>query len=145
MLAGGGHPALLCIGLSGLGVIQETFGPLAAGTVERVAAQRVHSKIRRTDDVYRYSEGTLAVIYDGKLSADRLRAVAERILAHITTPVRFGTSNVAEIEASVGISSPSMASVSGPDLVREALKALEQAWRQGPNKISITVPSTTAR
>lgn len=141
ILADRGHPAVLCIGIRGLAGLHEQYGPLAVGTIERVAAQRLHSKIRRTDDVYRYGEGTFAVIYEGKLAPDRIRGVAARILAHVTTPVRFGTSSIAEIEASVGISIPSVAITTGQDLVSQAYTALESAWRKGPSRGSFTVPT----
>jgi len=91
MIVSGQRPGVVCIRLTALAALGETLGSFTTDQLIRVAARRVHSLIRQTDEAFRIGPDSIAVICTGSVDADRLAEIADRMRERLGTPFRVDT------------------------------------------------------
>jgi diguanylate cyclase (GGDEF)-like protein len=82
--------AVLLIDLDGFKQINDVHGHAAGDHVLVTVAQRLHAGVRGSDTAARLGGDEFAVVLDGMDADWDARAVAERLLASVTAPVRMG-------------------------------------------------------
>jgi GGDEF domain-containing protein len=103
MIGSGQRPAIVCIRLTALAGLGETLGTFTTDQLIRVAARRVHSLIRQTDDVFRIGPDAIAVLCAGSIDAERLAEVAARMRERLGTPFGVGTDSPVNVGVAITI------------------------------------------
>jgi GGDEF domain-containing protein len=103
MIASGQRPAVVCIRLTALAGLVATLGSFTTDQLIRVAARRVHSLIRQTDEVYRIGPDSIAVICTGSLDAERLDDIADRMRERLGTPFRVDTESPVHVGIAIAV------------------------------------------
>jgi diguanylate cyclase (GGDEF)-like protein len=99
----GGQPAILYIDLDGFKEVNDRLGHLAGDAVLRVAARRLASVMRPTDELARLGGDEFAVLCNGSPSADQMVMIAERVIEQLSHPLSVGDGETVDVGASIGI------------------------------------------
>jgi GGDEF domain-containing protein len=99
MIAAGQRPGLVCIRLSALDDLRASLGAFTADQVIRVAARRVNSLIRMTDELYRVGADGIAVVCTGSLDGGRLADISARVKERLSVPFRVDSERPVEVGA----------------------------------------------
>jgi diguanylate cyclase (GGDEF)-like protein len=99
----GDQPAILYIDLDGFRAINDRLGHLAGDAVLRVAARRLASVMRPTDELARLGGDEFAVLCDGSPSGDQMVMIAERVVEQLSQPLSVGDGETVDVGASIGI------------------------------------------
>jgi diguanylate cyclase (GGDEF)-like protein len=136
----GGAPdpatALLYVDLDGFKPINDALGHQAGDDVLVEVAARMRSVVRPEDDVVRLGGDEFAVVCPGA-GPEQARAIAERLVDVVSTPVDLPDGPTVAVSASVGVTS---AGSSLDDLVARADAALYEAKRTGGARVVVATP-----
>lgn len=99
----GSQPAILYIDLDGFRAVNDQLGHLAGDAVLRVAARRLSSVMRPTDELARLGGDEFAVLCNGTPSADQMVMIAQRVVEHLSRPLSVGDGVTVDVGASIGI------------------------------------------
>jgi GGDEF domain-containing protein len=116
-IAGGERPALVCVRLSALEGLRESLGTFTIDTITRVAARRVNSMIRQTDELYRFGADCIAVVCSGAIDADRLSDIALRIRAQLGAPIRVDADVAVNVGAEIATAQTPEGGIAGSALL----------------------------
>ncbi len=129
--------AVLFIDLDRFKLVNDSLGHDAGDTVLRTVAERLTQGMRSTDTVARLAGDEFVVISEEVPEVASAVAVAERIVANISKPIRIVTSDIT-IGASVGIAFVAAGdTVSADELLRDADVAMYRAKQRGRNRVEI--------
>jgi GGDEF domain-containing protein len=103
LIGSGQRPGVVCIRLTALAALGESFGSFTSDQLIRVAARRVHSLIRQTDEVYRTGPDSIAVICTGTIDANRLVEIADRMRERLGTPFRVDTDSPVNVGVAIAV------------------------------------------
>jgi GGDEF domain-containing protein len=103
MILSGQRPGVVCIRLTALASLEETHGSFTTDQLIRVAARRVHSLIRQTDEAYRIGPDSIAVICTGSVDTDRLAEIADRMRERLGTPFRVDTESPVNVGVAIAV------------------------------------------
>jgi GGDEF domain-containing protein len=124
MVSGGQRPGLVCIRLTELDGLRGKLPDFTIDTLIRVAARRVNSLIRQTDEVYRVGHDGLAVICSGSIDSARLTDIAERMRARLGSPFRVDTDSPVDVGATVAVAETPEEPVAGREFLASVMKVL---------------------
>jgi len=99
----GGQPAIMYIDLDGFKEVNDRLGHLAGDAVLRVAARRLASVMRPTDDLARLGGDEFAVLCNGEPSPDQMVMIAGRVIEQLSRPLSVGDGETVDVGASIGI------------------------------------------
>jgi len=99
----GSQPSILYIDLDGFKEVNDRLGHLAGDAVLRVAARRLASVMRPTDDLARLGGDEFAVLCDGSPSGDQMVMIAERVIEQLSRPLSVGDGETVDVGANIGI------------------------------------------
>lgn len=148
-----GHPfALLCIDLDNFKRINDTLGHGVGDELLRVVTARLRSALRAArnacplevdgeehDGVARLGGDEFMVLLQDIASADAAQAVAARLIAAVSQPMRLGTHEVL-VTPSIGIALCPLDGEDDETLVRNADLAMYFAKRRSPGSSALFVP-----
>src|SRR3990167_4511963 len=120
--------ALFFIDLDGFKEINDTFGHMVGDQVLQMVAQRLVGCVRASDMVSRYGGDEFAIIIED-VQADRLDALAQKILASIEVPYEIGEGR-GFLSASIGIAQYPQCAMDAHSLIEAADRAM-YAIKQG--------------
>jgi len=103
VVALGEQPAILYIDLDGFKAVNDKLGHLAGDAVLRVAARRLASVMRPTDDLARLGGDEFAVLCNGSPSREQMVMIAERVVEQLSRPLSVGDGETVDVGASIGI------------------------------------------
>jgi diguanylate cyclase (GGDEF)-like protein len=98
----GGLLAVLMIDLDGFKPINDRYGHAAGDLLLQAIAQRIVGSVRTTDTVARLGGDEFVVLLEGVKDLDHARAIADKLVQHISQPCHFDAATV-QVGASVGI------------------------------------------
>jgi diguanylate cyclase (GGDEF)-like protein/PAS domain S-box-containing protein len=120
--------ALFFLDLDGFKEINDTFGHIVGDQVLQAVAQRLVGCVRASDMVSRYGGDEFALIIED-VQADRLDALAQKILASIESPYEIGEQR-GFLSASIGIAQYPQCATDVHSLIEAADRAM-YAIKQG--------------
>lgn len=133
----GGRPAILYIDLDGFKLVNDRLGHLAGDAVLRVAARRLSSVMRPTDELARLGGDEFAVLCNGEPNADQMVMIAERVVEQLSQPLTVGDGETVDIGASVGIALEFVVGTPADTILGRADHALFDAKAKGRSQWSI--------
>lgn len=113
---------------------------VASATVADVSPGRLFAALRPVDVVGRLSDGPLAVLADGLLSAGAVFALNDRLLDALRAPVDVPGESPVQPRVSIGVALTGNPLREPRDMVRHACLALANADRAGGNRIALADP-----
>jgi len=125
--------ALMLIDLDGFKQINDAYGHLSGDYVLRTVAKRMKECVRETDTVARLGGDEFVVLLTGQRTPEDSAAVAEKILASLTTPIAGGGREF-RIGASIGISIYPRDGLTPDALMRHADAAMYRVKEAGKNR-----------
>jgi len=93
-------------------------------TLIRVAARRVNSLIRQTDEVYRIGHDGIAVICSGSMDSARLADIAERMRSRLGAPFRVDTDSPVDVGAEVAVAESPEEPLAGSEFLASVMRVL---------------------
>jgi diguanylate cyclase (GGDEF)-like protein/PAS domain S-box-containing protein len=127
----GERPTVLYIDLDGFKAVNDSFGHLAGDAVLRVAARRLASVMRPTDELARLGGDEFAVLCGGAVSRAQVAAIAERIVEQLSRPLSVGDGQTVDCGASVGIAVDLPVGTPADGIIGRADRALYDAKAKG--------------
>ncbi len=127
----GGRPALLYIDLDGFRAVNDKLGHLAGDAVLRVAARRLSSVMRPTDELARLGGDEFAVLCSGSPSTDQMVMIAERVVDHLSLPLSVGDGVAVDVGACIGIAHALPVGTAVDTIIGRADQALFEAKAKG--------------
>jgi GGDEF domain-containing protein len=124
MIISGQRPGVVCIRLTALPALAETLGSFTTDQLIRVAARRLHSLIRQTDEVYRVGPESLAVICTGSLDTARLADIADRMRTRLGAPFRVDTESPVDVGVAISVGQSPENPVAGSELLATVQESL---------------------
>jgi GGDEF domain-containing protein/PAS domain-containing protein len=124
MIVSGQRPGVVCIRLTALAGLVETLGSFTTDQLIRVAARRLHSLIRQTDEVYRVGPDSLAVICTGSLDGERLEDIGNRMRVRLGAPFRVDTDSPVDVGVAISVGQSPENPVAGSELLATVLESL---------------------
>ncbi len=134
-IAAGEQPAVLCVDLDGLRAVNDSYGQLTGDAVLRVAARRLASVMRTTDELARLEADEFAVLCGGSVTSAQTASIARRIVDQLAKPLSLGDGQSVAVGGSVGIAIASQAS-SPETVLGLAGRALRQAKSRGSGGVA---------
>jgi diguanylate cyclase (GGDEF)-like protein len=131
------QPAILYIDLDGFKAVNDNLGHLAGDAVLRVAARRLASIMRPTDELARLGGDEFAVLCNGAPSADQMVMIAERVVEQLSRPLSVGDGRTVDVGASIGIALDLPISTPLDTILARADHALLEAKAKGKGKWAI--------
>ena len=138
----GRSQAVLCVGIDGLGEVNEALGHAAGDTVLTAVASHVVSAAGSPDAVGRGSGDELVVVLTDLVSGADAAEAAERIRLAVQEPVAVAHQRLTPT-VSIGIATGG-ADVTGEQLLREASLAMRKAKNLGRDQCVFADPSLAA-
>ncbi len=142
-IARGEQPAVLFVDIDGFKHVNESFGHLAGDAVLRVAARRLASVMRPSDEIARVGGDEFAVLCDGEVSTDQLAAIGDRIVSQLGHPLFVGDGTSVDVGACVGIAHGLPARTPSDVVLAHAYRALHDAKARGRGRWAFASPSET--
>ena len=136
----GEQPAVLYIDLDGFKAVNDSLGHLAGDAVLRVAARRLFSVMRPTDELARLGGDEFAVLCAGAVSIDQMTMLASRIVDQLNQPLSVGDGQNVDTGASVGISLGLPVGTPADSILGHADRALYEAKAQGRGRWAFADP-----
>ncbi len=134
-IAAGEQPAVLCVGLDGIRAVNDSYGQLTGDAVLRVAARRLASVMRTTDELARLDSDEFAVLCGGPVTSAETASIARRIVDQLAKPLSLADGQRVAVGGSVGIAIAS--GVSSPEAVLSlAGRAVRQAKSPGSGGVA---------
>jgi diguanylate cyclase (GGDEF)-like protein len=130
----GEQPAVMYIDLDGFKAVNDKLGHLAGDTVLRVAARRLASVMRPTDELARLDGDQFAVLCNGSPSAYQMVMIAERVVEQMALPLSVGDGQTVHIGASVGIALELGVGTPVDTILGRADRALSEAKEKGKGR-----------
>ena len=127
----GEQPTVLYIDLDGFKSVNDSLGHLAGDAVLRVAARRLASVMRPTDELARLGGDEFAVLCGGTVSTEQITAIASRVVEQLNRPLSVGDGQHVDTGASVGIAQGLPAGTPADTILGHADRALYEAKAQG--------------
>jgi PAS domain S-box-containing protein len=124
MVSGGQRPGLVCIRLKELESLRGKLSDFTIDTLIRVAARRVYSLIRQTDEVYRVGHDGIAVICTGSIDAKRLADIADRMRLRLESPFRVDTDSPVDVGAKIAAAESPDEPITGTDFLASVMRVL---------------------
>jgi diguanylate cyclase (GGDEF)-like protein len=134
LVRAGEQPAILYIDLDGFKEVNENFGQLAGDAVLRVAARRLSSVMRPTDELARLGGDEFAVLCNGAPTGDQMVMIAERVVEQLSRPLSVGDGQTVDVGATVGIALSLPVGTPVDVLLATADHALLEAKSKGPGQ-----------
>ncbi|MBH0238043.1 diguanylate cyclase domain-containing protein [Methylobrevis albus] len=133
--------AVLFLDLDGFKAVNDRYGHDAGDDLLQQFAARLERCIREIDTVARFGGDEFAVVLPGETDHDRIRALAEAIMADVARPFRL-RSGPAEIGVSIGVAIAPGDGTAAAELLRKADVALYRAKAEGKGRVRFfTEPS----
>lgn len=126
--------ALLHIGIDQFREVNSTYGQATADKLLQQITERLHSRIRKEDELGRIGGDEFGVLLVNTHSAFDAGSIAEKILKCIHQPFTVNNQRL-QISASIGIAVYPLAAQKFERLIRCADWALEQAKKSGRNQL----------
>ncbi len=139
-VAAGEQPAVLYIDLDGFKAVNDSLGHLAGDAVLRVAARRLFSVMRPTDELARLGGDEFAVLCAGTVSIDQMTMIASRIVDQLNQPLSVGDGQNVDTGASVGIALGLPVGTPADTVLGHADRALYEAKAQGRGRWAFADP-----
>ncbi|MHB8456070.1 MAG: diguanylate cyclase domain-containing protein [Acidimicrobiales bacterium] len=130
-VAAGDQPAVLFVDLHGFKAVNDSLGHLAGDAVLRVAARRLASVMRPTDELARIGNDEFGVLCDGSLSEDQAVAIAKRLVKQLGRPLSVGGGQTVDTGAAVGIVLGLPSGTPADTILGHADRALHRAKAEG--------------
>jgi diguanylate cyclase (GGDEF)-like protein len=139
-IAQGDQPAVLYIDLDGFKAVNDTLGHLAGDAVLRVAARRLASVMRPTDELARLGGDEFAVLCVGSVSVDQMSGIAERVIEQLNQPLSVGDGESVDVGASIGIALGLPVGTPADAILAHADRALYEAKSKGRGRYAFADP-----
>ncbi|HEX6794900.1 MAG TPA: diguanylate cyclase [Casimicrobiaceae bacterium] len=127
--------ALLYLDLDGFKPVNDRHGHAAGDHLLRTIAARLLAMVRRSDTVARLGGDEFVVVIDGFISFTQLRALAQKVVQQVATPVEWQNLSLS-CSVSIGVAAFPPAS-SWQALIETADAAMYQAKAKGPGSVVI--------
>jgi diguanylate cyclase (GGDEF)-like protein len=137
----GAQPAVLYIDLDGFKRVNDLLGHLAGDAVLRVAARRLASVMRPTDELARLGGDEFAVLCGGTVSTDQMVLIAERVVEQLNRPLSVGDGQNVDIGASIGIALGLPPGTLADAIIGHADRALYEAKAKGRGRWAFADPN----
>jgi diguanylate cyclase (GGDEF)-like protein/PAS domain S-box-containing protein len=153
--------AVLFLDVDNFKIVNDSLGHRAGDQLLLVVSERIRQEVRPEDTVARLGGDEFTVLLEDIEEVSYVEDVAQRILARLRIPMRFGTDISLEIEpdsstaaseehelfvtASIGIAMHSGANDSQDDLLRNADMAMYEAKGKGKSRYATFEPEMTFR
>jgi GGDEF domain-containing protein len=124
MIVSGQRPGVVCIRLTALAGLEETLGTFTTDQLIRVAARRVHSLIRQTDEVYRIGPDSIGVLCTGSLDPDRLDDIAARMRSRLGAPFRVDSESPVDVGVAIAVGQSPENPVAGSELLASVQESI---------------------
>jgi len=134
--------ALLMIDLDSFKPINDAHGHIVGDLVLKEVARRMNEVLRAGEFRARYGGDEFAVVIEQAQESD-VRRAAERLIAAVSEPMRFGEIE-ARIGASIGVALYPSAARDHDDLLRKADAALYRAKHEGRGQARVYNPTMHA-
>jgi two-component system cell cycle response regulator len=132
--------AVLMIDVDDFTSVNEEFGHRAGDAALRLIADVLRGQMRALDSLARYG-GEEFVLVTPDSGADDAAQTAGRLLSAIAaTPFRWSSGSPFHLTASIGIACSGAHCDTGEALLHAAEDALQEAKRQGPNRVGTAAP-----
>jgi diguanylate cyclase (GGDEF)-like protein len=128
--------AVLFLDLDRFKAVNDTLGHSAGDELLAIVADRLSRCVRPGDTVARLGGDEFTVLLEGVRGTDDATRLADRILAHLRTPISVGGHTVS-VAASIGIALNSSAHGRPDDLLRDADVALYRAKEAGKDRYAV--------
>lgn len=135
----GEQVSVLMVDLDRFKPVNDINGHMVGDLVLKEVSQRLSRCLRQHDLRARFGGDEFVVVVDETPGQDTARASAERIVAKLTEPMRFGDVTV-NIGASVGIARFPEHALSDDELLRKADAALYRAKKEGRGRLCLYDP-----
>jgi diguanylate cyclase (GGDEF)-like protein len=136
----GHQPAVLYVDLDGFKAVNDSLGHLAGDAVLRVAARRLVSIMRPTDELARIGGDEFAILCSGKVTRNQVAAIAKRIVEQLNHPISVAEGQTVESGASVGIAVELPPRTPADAIIGHADRALHRAKALGRGRWSFAEP-----
>jgi diguanylate cyclase len=128
--------ALLFIDLDNFKTVNDTLGHSAGDAVLIEVAKRLRGNLRETDTVARLGGDEFLVLLEGLESEEAARPFAERISSELIIICGAGNDTI-EVRASIGIAHHDATSLTAPELLARADKAMYQSKAKGKGQVTL--------
>lgn len=128
---------LLFVDLDGFKAVNDTFGHQAGDEVLRAVAGRMQTAVRHGDMVGRLGGDEFVVLLEPVVEAESAMAVAQRLIAEVSTPIRLDNGHVVRVGASVGVAVSQDAGTDAEALLNEADTAAYRAKHLGRGRAEV--------
>jgi diguanylate cyclase (GGDEF)-like protein len=140
LVQAGEQPAILYIDLDGFKAVNDDLGHLAGDAVLRVAARRLASVMRPTDELARLGGDEFAVLCNGSPTADQMQLIAERVVEQLSRPLSVGDGQTVDVGASIGIALELPVGTPADMILGRADHALDAAREKGKGQWALALP-----
>jgi diguanylate cyclase (GGDEF)-like protein len=134
LVRAGEQPAILYIDLDGFKEVNDSFGQLAGDAVLRVAARRLSSVMRPTDELAPLGGDEFAVLCNGAPTGDQMVMIAERVVEQLSRPLSVGDGQTVDVGATIGIALGLPVGTPVDMILARADHALLEAKSKGPGQ-----------
>jgi diguanylate cyclase (GGDEF)-like protein len=131
-----GRITVMFVDLDDFKMVNDSLGHAAGDELLRVVADRIRASVRATDLVGRLGGDEFGVLLEGGSDLDRARAVADRLLDDIRSPVSIAGLSV-NVSGSIGIAVDHSLSTTADDLLRDADIAMYRAKAGGKDRVLV--------
>ncbi|KAA5613930.1 bifunctional diguanylate cyclase/phosphodiesterase, partial [Rhodovastum atsumiense] len=139
----GGSLALLCLGLDGFKLVNDTLGHPAGDALLRAATARLHREMREHDILARLGGDEFAIIQAGPVQPDGAIALAGRLVALLDEPFDLD-GHQALVGVSIGITVLSCADEDADTVLKQADLAMDHAKARGGSGFRLFEPGMDA-
>jgi diguanylate cyclase (GGDEF)-like protein/PAS domain S-box-containing protein len=130
------HLAVLLLDLDGFKTVNDSLGHSSGDQVLVTVAERLTSCLRPGDTAARLGGDEFAILLPKAGGPRTARAVAERLLKTFERPVHVAGKDFV-VQASIGIATPALGSLSAEELLRNADAAMYEAKAAGRGRYSV--------
>ncbi|HEV8064649.1 MAG TPA: diguanylate cyclase [Acidimicrobiales bacterium] len=123
-IEGGERPSIVFVRLTALDSLRQKLGAFTADTIIRVAALRVNSIIRQTDEIFRAGDDAIAIVCGGEIDASRLSEIASRVRTKLSAPFRVDTEAAVHVGVVVGTGQAPEGAIEGEALLQGVVSSL---------------------
>jgi diguanylate cyclase (GGDEF)-like protein len=124
--------AVMILDLNAFKAINDRLGHLAGDRLLAIMAKRLGSRLRETDTVARLGGDEFAILIENLAKPEHAALVARKLLDTVAPPATVDGQEVA-VTASLGVALYPRDGQTGPELVREADRAMYRAKAEGGN------------
>lgn len=117
--------------LDGFKAVNDTFGHATGDVILKIMTERLHTSIRKHDQLFRLGGDEFAIMLSEIDDASEIDVVLNRVLKALRLPLRVNDVDQAEMSGSIGVSIYPSDSTDHTDLMTKADRAMYAAKRAG--------------